>query len=329
MTTEAALKQNRFKRITGLLWTLLASSSVFAQAYPANPLRWIVPVTAGGPVDLVTRAIAQPLSTALGQPVIVEVRASASSITGVVAVALSAPDGYTILSHSNLVPHKFLYKSPPFDYQRDFTPITLVARSPVMLFVHETVPIRNLGELVAYARARPGKLAYGSSGFGQPFHLVMEDFKQRTGTDILHVPYKGGTQVIPDLVSGRVQMTFFNLAEQLVVQVRAGKMRALGTFGGKRLAEFPDVPTFEELGLRDFDPMNYTAVSAPAATPREIVERLNRDIVRVVEMPEVVRTYARLNLTPATTTTAEMAKMIASEIQNRGPMLKGFGVTLD
>lgn len=198
-----------------------------------------------------------------------------------------------------------------------------------MLFVHESVPAKSVNELVAYARARPGKLAYGSSGFGQPFHLVTEDFKLRTGTDMLHVPYKGGAQVIPDLISGRVQMTFFNLAEQLVAQVRAGKLRALATFGDRRLVDFSDVPTFDESGIRNFDPQSYTAVSAPAGTPAEMIERLNREIVRVVAMPEVIKSYARLNLTPATMTPAEMAKMIASDIQLRGPMLKGLGVTLD
>ena len=266
---------------------------------------------------------------ALGQAVVVDVRASASQITGVVAAAQSPPDGYTILSHSNLVPHKFLYKSPPFDYQRDFTPITLVARSPIMLFVHESVPAKSLNELLAYLKAQPGKLAYGSSGFGQPFHLAMEDLKQRTGTDMLHVPYKGGAQVIPDLIAGRVQMTFFTLAEQLLAQVRAGKLRALVTTGEKRLADLPEVPTFDEVGIHNFDPMSYTAVSAPAATPRDIIERLNREIVRSVALPEVAKAYARLNLHPATTTPGEIAKMIASDIQNRGPMLKGLGVTLD
>ncbi|MFM9972589.1 MAG: Bug family tripartite tricarboxylate transporter substrate binding protein [Burkholderiales bacterium] len=194
--------------------------------------------------------------TGLGRPVVVEIRASASQITGVVAVAPAAPDGYTILSHS-------------------------------------------------------------------------KDFKQRTGTDMLHVPYKGGAQVIPDLVSGRVQLTFFNLVEQLVSQVRAGKLRALAVFGDKRLADFPDVPTFEESGIRNFDSHSYTAASAPAGTPTEIVERLNREIVRVVREPDVVKSYARLNLTPSPMTTGEMAKMIANDIQSRGPMLKGLGVTLD
>jgi tripartite-type tricarboxylate transporter receptor subunit TctC len=308
---------------------LAASSAAYAQAWPASPVRWIVPVTAGGPVDLVTRIVAQPLSASLGQPVVVEVRASASSIVGVLAVAQSAPDGYTILSHSNLVPHRFMYKSPPFDYQRDFAPITLLARSPVLLFVHESVPARTLAELVAHLKSQPGKLAYGSSGFGQPFHLAMEDFKRRTGTDILHVPYKGGAQVIPDLVSGRVQMTLFNLAEQLLAQVRAGKLRAVFTTSAKRMADLPDVPTLEEVGMRDFDPFSYTAVSAPAATPRDIVERLNREIVRAIALPEVVRGYAKLNLYPATTTTGEMARMIANDIESRGPMLKGLGITLD
>jgi tripartite-type tricarboxylate transporter receptor subunit TctC len=227
---------------------LLACGVVFSQTYPTKPVRWIVPVSAGGPIDMLTRAIGQPISASLGQPVLVENRASSAQITGAEYLAKSAPDGYTLLSHGNFVPHRFLYKSLPYDYLRDFAPITLIAKSEMIIYVHESVPVKSFPELLAYLKKYPGKLSYGSSGVGQPFHLAMEMMMQRTGTDILHVPYKGVAQLIPDLLAGRVQLTFFNPIEQLITQVKAGKLRAVAITGDRRLAELPDMPIFDELG---------------------------------------------------------------------------------
>jgi tripartite-type tricarboxylate transporter receptor subunit TctC len=312
-----------------LVLIALCALPAAAQTWPSKPLRWIVPVSAGGPIDVLTRAIAAPVSASLGQPVVVEIRASVSQSTGAEAMAKSAPDGYTLLSHANLVPHRFLYATLPYDYLRDFAPITLFAKSQMMLFVHESVPARSVPELLALLKAQPGKLAYGSSGIGQPFHLAMEMMKQRTGTDVLHVPYKGVAQVIPDFLSGRVQMIFFNPVEQLLAQVKTGRLRALAITGDKRLRDMPEVPTFDEVGMRDFDPTGYVAVSTVAGTAREIVDRLNREVVRAVSLPDVARAYERLNMSAVTTTPEEFARLMKSDVEKWGPLIKGLGITLD
>ena len=299
------------------------------RSFPVKPIRWVVPFAAGGPIDVCSRSIAQGMSANIGLPVVIEIRASSGGITGVEAVAKSAPDGYTIVSHGSLVPQKFMYKSLPYDQQRDLSPITLIARSEMALFVHASVPARNLREFVDHLKANPGKLAYASSGVGQPFHLAYEMFKQRTGTEVLHIPYKGSAQIIPELLSARVQTLYFNAVEQLVVQVRAGKLRALAVTGTQRLADLPDVPTFDEAGMRDFDPTGYVAVSAPAGTPKDIVERLNREIVKAAAAPDVAKIYERLNMRVVTTSPERMAQMIRDDTEKWGPLIKSLGISLD
>lgn len=307
----------------------LACGTALAQGYPSKPVRWVVPFAAGGPVDVISRAIAANVSTNIGQPVVIEIRASSGGITGAEAVARSPADGYTIMSHASLAPQKFLYKSLPYDLQKDFAPVTLIAKAPMGLFVADAVPARNLKDFIAYLKANPGKLAYASSGLGQPFHLAFEMFKQRTGTEVLHVPYKGAAQVIPELMAGRVQTLFFNAVEQLVTQAKAGRIRALAVTGDRRLADLPDVPTFDEAGIRDFDPTGYVAVSAPAATPRDIVERLNREIVRGAGTSDVAKIYERLNMRVTTTTPEQMAQLIRDDLERWGPLIKSLGVSLD
>ncbi len=309
--------------------SLLFCSAVLAQPYPSKPLHWIVPFAAGGPLDVISRAISKPLADGFGQPVIVENRASASGIVGVDAAAKAPPDGYTLLTHASLAPQKFLYRSLPYDMQRDLAPVTLIARSSLVLFVHESVPARTLDEFLLYARSNPGKLAYGSSGAGQPFHLAMELLKQRSGVDILHVPYKGAAQVIPELLAGRIQAIFFNAVPQLVAQVNTGKVRALAVAASRRMSDLPEVPTFDEAGMRDFDPAGLVAVSVPAGTPASIIERLNRDIGKTVALPEVSSVYAKLNMQPATSTPEELARIVQGEADRWGPLIRKLGLTLD
>jgi tripartite-type tricarboxylate transporter receptor subunit TctC len=317
-----------------LLAALLCQGGfAFAQAasshYPSKPIRWVVPFAAGGPIDVISRSLAQNVSVAVGQPVVTEIRASSAGITGAESVAKAAPDGYTMMSHGSLVPQKFLYKSLPYDLQRDFAPITLIAKAPMVLYVHESVPSKTLNEFVGHLKSQPGKLAYASSGMGQPFHLAFEMFRQRTGTDVLHVPYTGSAQIIPEFLSGRVQTIFFNGVEQLTSQVKAGKLRALAVTGDRRLASLPDVPTFDEAGMRDFDPTGYVATSAPAATPKEIIDRLNREIVRASNGAEVQRTYDRLTMRVVTTTPEQMAQLIREDLEKWGPLIKSLNISLD
>jgi tripartite-type tricarboxylate transporter receptor subunit TctC len=309
---------------------LAAGGLAFGQSYPSKPIRWIVPFAAGGPMDVLSRAISKPLSEALGQPVLLEIRPSTSGIVGVEIATKSAPDGHTILTHGmSLVPQKFLYRSLPYDVARDLAPITLIATSHMVLFTHESVPARTLNEFVEYVKANPGRIAYGSSGVGQGFHLAMEMLKMRTGMDILHVPYKGSAQTMPELLAGRVQAMFFTPVEQLMRQVKAGKLHALAVVSDERLSALPEVPTFAESGLSDFDTASGIGVSAPAGTPRLIIERLNREIIRCVAMPEMEKVYSQLNIRSAKSTPEAMAEKMRADLDRWGPLMRRLDIKLD
>jgi tripartite-type tricarboxylate transporter receptor subunit TctC len=318
------------KRLLLACIACLPVGTALAQTYPAKPLKWIIPFAAGGPMDVLSRAIAPPLSASLGQPVVLEIRPSTSGIVGIDAAAKSPPDGYTLLTHGlSVIPQKFLYKSLPYDLQKDLAPITQLSRSSMVLFVHESVPARTLAELVAHSKANPGKLAYGSSGVGQGFHLAMEMLKMRTGLDMLHVPYKGSAQTMPELIAGRVQAMFFTAVEQLVAQTRTGKLRAIAIAGDERLATLPGVPTLDEVGIRNFDTAGGIVVSAPGGTPKPIVDRLNRDIVRIAATPEMGALFARLNMQRHTTTPEQLAGIIRDNLDHWGPVIRKLGITLD
>lgn len=308
----------------------LAPSAARAQTYPSKPLRWIIPFAAGGPLDVISRSIATPLAASLAQPVVVENRAAAAGIAGAEVAAKASPDGYTLLTNGNMVPQRFLYKSLPYDLLRDLAPVTLIGRAPMVLYAGESVPAKDLKEFIAYAKGNPGKMAYASSGLGQPFHLAMEMFKSRTGTDLLHVPYKGAAQVIPEFIAGRVQAIFFNAVEQLTGQVKAGKAKAVAVTGERRLTVLPETPTFDQAGMRDFDPTGYVAVYTTGGTPREVVERLNREITRIVNNSAEVRSmFERQVMNPVTNTPEQFAQLVRDDIERWGPLIKGLGVTLD
>jgi tripartite-type tricarboxylate transporter receptor subunit TctC len=312
------------------LGVFAACGAALAQSYPASPLRWIVPFPAGSGTDVMTRAIAQPLALSLGKPVIVENRAGANTLIGMEAAAKAAPDGYTMVTVviGSVVFNPFMYPKLPYDPQRDFAPVSLFARVPLMLVVGESSPAKSLNEFVAYARAHPGKLNYGSSGVGHTFYLAMEMFKRRTRTDLVHVPYKGTNLVTQDLVADRLDAMFSAPVDSLSL-VKAGKLRALATATRQRLPSLPDVPTFEEAGLPEFGFTSWMAVMMPAGTPKEIVARLNREIVKIVNSPELSKFYANLNMLPATNTPEEFAQLIQKESETWGPLIKSLGISLE
>lgn len=307
-----------------------ACGAAFAQSYPAAPVHWIVPFPAGSGTDVMTRAIAQPLSISLGKPVIVENRAGANTLVGLEAAARAAADGYTMVTtvFGSVIVNPFMYRKLPYDPQRDFEPVSLFARVPLMLVVNEPSPVKSLSEFVAYAKARPGKLNFGSSGVGHPFYLAMEMFKQRTRTDIVHVPYKGTSQATQDLAAGRLDV-MFNAPVDALALIKAGKLRALATATRQRLPSLPDVPTFEEAGMPDFNIASWMAVMVPAGTPKEIVARLNREIVKAVNSPELSKFYANLDMLPATNTPEEFAQLIQRETEAWGPLIKSLGISLE
>jgi tripartite-type tricarboxylate transporter receptor subunit TctC len=314
-------------RATLAVVCLVCSAAALAQSYPAKPVRFLVPAAPGGSFDILTRAIAQPLAAALGQPVIVENRAATGGLVALEAAARAAPDGYTLLTagNSHFVFNKLFYARLPYDPQQDFAPLSLIAKIPPALFVHESVPAKNLEELVAYARANPGKLNYGSAGVGHSTHLSMELIKQRTGADIVHVPYKGLVLGLQDLIAGRIQVMLYSPTAQVMSQVKAGKLRPIALASDRRLGTVPDIHTFAEAGL-PLDLAIWMAMSAPAGTPRDIVGRLNRELVRIVALPELGKIYDANSLVQATSTPEQVIQMINREIELWAPIVRSLGI---
>lgn len=283
--TDSRRRAN-LKSLTAL--SLLMPMASRAQSWPTRPIRLLVGFAPGGGTDIVSRVLAGKLSEILGQQVVVENRAGAAGTIAADAVAKSPSDGYTLLAgHANsnaIAPH--VMSKVPFDALTDFTPITYIGYVPNVLVVHPGVPARSVEELVALAKSRPGTLTYASSGVGSTQHLAGALFNQISGTQMTHIPYKGSGQAVVDLVAGQVNMNFDTLPPVLE-HIRSGKLRALAISSQKRLPSLPDVPTFEEKGIRGFDVTNWYAVMGPKALPREIVTRLDEAIRKGLADPEV------------------------------------------
>lgn len=318
-------------KFAALAFAALAAGSCFAQGYPTKPVRWVLPFVPGGGTDIISRAIAPQLSTALGQPVITENRPANSGLIAADQVAKSAPDGYTIMTGGNsaLMFSKLIYPKLTFDPERDFSPLTMLAAAPIALFVSSSVPAKTLQEFVAYSKTQGGKLNYGAAGVGHPFMLAMEMLKQRTGLDIFFVPYKGMEPVIQDLIGGRLHALFYSPSEQLLSQVRAGRIHALATATEKRFPALPDTQTFDEAGVANFNAGGWIALVGPAGMPRDIVMRLNREVVRIVATPAVAKVYAQLSLLPATGTPEQLGQRVKSDLVAWGPVVKSLGISLE
>lgn len=274
--------------VVAALAAVLIAPSVFAQTYPSKPVRMIVGFPPGGGTDVVARVIAQKLTEWWGQAVTVENRAGATGTIGADVVAKSPADGYTlIMGHVNshgIAPN--LFSKLPYDPLKDFAAVAYVGYVPNILAVHPSIPAKSVKELIALLKANPGKYNYASSGNGSTQHLAGEMFKQLTGTSIVHVPYKGSGDAIKDLLAGFVAMNFDTMPPVLP-HIQAGKLRGLAISTPKRLSQLPDVPTFVEEGITGFDVANWYGVMAPGATPREIVVKLNADINKAMQVPEV------------------------------------------
>jgi tripartite-type tricarboxylate transporter receptor subunit TctC len=272
----------------GIIALALAAPGAAQEAYPSKPITMIVPFAAGGSTDVIGRVVAEGLRQALGQPVVVDNRAGAGGSIGTAAIAKAPPDGYTIGmgTASTLAINPAAYRSLPFDVLTDLAPIGNIAAVPNIMSVHPSLPARSMAEFIALARAQPGKLSYASPGHGSVGHLLGEQFKLATGTDILHVPYRGMGPALNDAVGGQVQVIYDNLPTSLQL-VQDGRLRALGLSGTTRAAPLPEVPTFGELGLDDINWMAFFGLIAPRDTPPTIVRRLNEALVRVLAMPDV------------------------------------------
>ncbi|TMG84559.1 MAG: tripartite tricarboxylate transporter substrate binding protein [Betaproteobacteria bacterium] len=313
--------------LAGLLsFPLLAAE----QAYPSRPIRLVVPFPPGGSLDVVARAIGQKLTDAWGQPVIIDNRPGAGGNIGADLVAKSAPDGYTILEGalSTHAVNVSLYAKMPYDPIKDFVPITLVAVTPNVLVVHPSVPVNSVPELVAYAKAHPGKLSFGSGSNGSAGHLAGELFKTEAGVNMVHIPYKGGAPAMQDLLGGQIQLMFDNLANSMQ-QVRAGKLKALAVTTARRSPLVPELPTLAETGLPGFDIYTWWGFMAPAGTPREIVAKWNAEVARILNTPEMKSFFAQQGAEPAPTSPDEFAALIRSEIPKYAKIIKASGAKVD
>ena len=280
----------RMKRSGGLAVALClaAASFVHAQSFPAKPVRIVVAFPPGGPSDYAARVVSLKLTEFIGQPVLVDNRPGAGGVLGTELVARAAPDGYTLLIGNtgtlSVLPH--LKATMPYDALRDFTPITNLIGGPSFLLTHPSVPVKNLRELIALARKRPGQLTYASAGVGQISHMNGELLRQLAGIDLLHVPYKGTGPIMPEILGGQVSITFSTSIDNLQF-VKLGRLRALAVTGRERLAVAQDLPTMAEAGLPGFESLNWNGIVGPAGMPRDIVNRLNREIVRAINLPDV------------------------------------------
>ena len=308
----------------------VAATHAFAQGYPTKPVRMIVPYPPGGGNDTLGRLFAAKLGDRIGQPVVVENRPGAGTLIGTEAAAKSPPDGYTILL-SSIATHALspnLYAKVPYDPIKDFAPITLLGVAPTVLVVTNDLPAKDLAELVAAAKARPGALAYASGGNGTPPHINGEVFKSVAGVDLLHVPYKGGGPALVDLIAGRVQV-MLDTAASAMPHVRSGKLRAVAITGPKRSPEYPDLPTFAEAGLPQYDTNAWYSVHAPAGTPPEIVRRLNAELVASLKEPDVQARFKQLSTDPVGNTPEEFAAFVRAELDKYARVIKAAGIRLD
>ena len=302
---------------------------VFAQAYPSKPVRIISPFAPGGGNDTICRIIAPRLGENLKQQVIIDSRPGANGIVGTEVAARSAPDGYTIiLIPSGHAVNASLYKKLPYDSIKDFTPITLVATSPLILVMHPTVPVKNVKELIAFARARPGQLTYSSAGVGASAHLAGALFETMTGTKMVHVPYKGSALALTDLIGGQVSLSFSTSASAMP-HVRSGRLRALAGTGATRSPALPDLPTVAESGAPGYEASLWYGFVGPARMPAEIVQRLNSEIVAVLKLPEVRDRLANEGVEARSTTPEEFAKLLMSDLKRWANVIARAGVRVE
>ena len=309
---------------------LAGSLPASAQPYPNRPLRIVVPFPPGGGTDIGTRIVAQKLQEAWGQAVIVENKPGAAGIVGTELTAKSAPDGYTFMM-GNIGTHAInvsLYKKLAYDPVRDFAPVSMVADLPLLLLVHPSVPANSVKELIALAKSQPGKLNFSSSGAGGSMHVAAELFKSMTGVDMVHIPYKGGAPAVADLLSGQVALSFSTVLET-IQHVKAGKVRALAVTNDHRSIALPDLPTIAEAGLPGYQSISWLALFAPAGTPKEIVNKVSAESVRILKLPDMQEKLAALGATVSAAGPAEFSAFLQAEIRKWDGVARRANIRLE
>ena len=305
---------------------VFAAPGAFAQAYPSKAIKIVVPYPPGGFNDTLGRTLAAKFTEAWGQPAVVENKPGGNTLIGNDFVAKSAPDGYTLLIVAfpfSVVPS--LFKAMPYDTVRDFSPVILAATSPNLLVVHPSLPVNSVGELVALAKAKPGTLSYASTGNGSSNHISMELFKSLAGVDIVHIPYKGSGPAVSDLLGGQVQLMFDN-TPNVLPQVKAGRLRALGSSGARRSTLTPDVPTIAEAGVAGYEVTVWFGLVAPAGTPRDVIAKLNTEVTRILAMPDVRERFLAQGVDPVGSTPEQFADHIRTQMAKWAKVVQDAGV---
>jgi tripartite-type tricarboxylate transporter receptor subunit TctC len=316
----------RFAALLAAIAVCIAADISAQQNYPAGPMRIVVPFTPGGGTDILARLIAQKLNESWGQPVVVDNRPGAAGTLGTAFVAKSVGDGHTLL----IVPAGYagnpgLYKKLPYDHTRDLAPVSWLASGPLTLVVHPSLPAKSVKELIAFARARPGEINFGSSGAGTLPHLSAELFNSMSGIKMVHIPYKGAGAAVTDVMAGRVPVYFMNIL-QSVSLIKAGKLRALGVTTPQRTPIAPDIPSIAEAGLKGYDMTNWYGLLAPAATPREAIVKLNAEVVRILKLPELTSRLADDGMTVVASSPERFVEFLARETDKFTRVIEAAGI---
>ncbi|MEY3671377.1 MAG: hypothetical protein RI904_1034 [Pseudomonadota bacterium] len=314
------MKLHKIVIATALCFTSLVGSAI-AQDYPNKPIRWVVPYTPGGYTDNVTRIVSAKVQTILGQPIVIENKPGANSIIGADFVAKAAPDGYTLLTTITAhAANATLYQGKlPFDHKA-LVPVSLVAISPLILTSSKQFPAKNVAELIAYAKANPGKVAFGSSGVGAAAHLTSELLQHTAGVQMIHVPYKGTAPALADLMANNIQL-LVDVPSSMMSQVRAGKVNALAMFSDKRLPAAAEVPTIVEAGGPPIESSSWVMYFAPPGTPPAIVDKLSKAVAQALQSPEIVARFNELGIIPMGKNPAETAKFLEDEVAKWGKVI--------
>jgi tripartite-type tricarboxylate transporter receptor subunit TctC len=322
------MKLHKIVVATALCFTSLVGSAI-AQDYPNKPIRWVVPYTPGGFTDNVTRMVSAKVQTILGQPIIIENKPGANSIIGADFVAKAAPDGYTMLTVITAhAANATLYQGKlPFDHKA-LVPISLVAISPLILTSSKQLPAKNVSELIAYAKANPGKVAFGSSGVGAAAHLTSELLQHTAGVQMVHVPYKGTAPALADLMANNIQI-LVDVPSSMMPHVKAGKVNALAMFANKRLASAPDVPTITEAGGPAIESSSWVMYFAPPGTPPAIVDKVSKAVAQAMESPEIVARFNELGIIPLGKNPKDTAQFLADEVSKWGKVIKQANVKIE
>jgi len=316
------------KNAGAVIWAvalLCAASGACAQGYPAKPIRIVVGFPPGGGNDIIARMVGAKMQENWGQPVVIDNRPGANSIIAAEFVAKSAPDGHTLLVNATggMSVNPVLYTKLPYDSLKDFVAISMVGSFPLVLVVHPSVPANSVQELVAYAKANPGKLNYSSGSTA--FQVASEMFKQMTGTDLRHIPYKGSAASITAVMAGEVQMTIVD-TPPLVSQIRAGKVKAVAVTSAKRASAMPELPTIAESGVPGYEMVLWIGVFAPAGTPRDVAEKLNAEVVRIVRLSDIREKLDAMGVEPLGNTQEQMAEWMRREIAKYGPVVRAANI---